>query len=150
MSRTIVIDKDLGWNKIQKGLFSLNNQTVKIGYWGQGDSPKTNIAARAAIHEFGTKDRRIPKRSFMRTSFDEQNKELMKKTNKLTDKFLVSKSLTGGFLKSIGLFMKEKIQDKIRNGDFKPLKPETIRKKGSSKPLIDKGQLVNSIDIKIE
>ena len=46
--------------------------------------------------------------------------------------------------------MKEKIQDKIRSGDFKPLKPETIRRKGSSKPLIDKGQMVNSINIKIE
>ena len=150
MSRTIVIDKDLGWNKIQKGLFSLNNQTAKIGYWGQGSSPKTNIAARAAVHEFGTKDRKIPRRSFMRTSFDEQNKELMGKINKLINKFLLSRGLTGNFLKSMGLFMKEKIQDKIRSGDFKPLKPETIRRKGSSKPLIDKGQMVNSINIKIE
>lgn len=49
-------------------------------------------------------------------------------------------------LKDIGIFQKDLIQDKIEEGDFTPNAESTIRKKGSSKPLIDTGRMRQSVN----
>lgn len=47
--------------------------------------------------------------------------------------------------------VKDTVQDKIRSGEgMKALKPSTIAKKGSSKPLIETGTLLDSISIDID
>ena len=55
-------------------------------------------------------------------------------------------------LRKAGAFLEGAIKQKITQGDpsWPPLKPETIKRKGSSKPLIDTGKLRASITHKVE
>lgn len=47
--------------------------------------------------------------------------------------------------------VKDTVQRRIKNGEgMKALKPNTIKKKGSSKPLIETGTLLDSISIEIK
>ncbi|AIY89894.1 phage virion morphogenesis protein [Geoglobus acetivorans] len=57
-----------------------------------------------------------------------------------------------GILIAAGSFLEGKVKEKITQGDpdWPPLKPETIRRKKSSKPLIDTGRLRDSITHKVE
>jgi len=55
-------------------------------------------------------------------------------------------------LRLVGAFLEGKVKLTIQQGrpEWPPLKPETIKRKGSSKPLIDTGKLMNSITHKVE
>ena len=55
-------------------------------------------------------------------------------------------------LRVAGAFLEGRIKEKITEGDpdWPPLRPETIKRKGSSKPLIDTGKLRASITHKVE
>lgn len=48
-------------------------------------------------------------------------------------------------LERAGIHLERAILEKIRSHIPPPLKPETVRRKGSSTPLIDTGQLIGSI-----
>ena len=48
-------------------------------------------------------------------------------------------------LSSIGDMLVGVTQNEIRDGEFEPNAPSTIRKKGSSKPLIDSGHMRQSV-----
>ena len=97
----------------------------------------------AAAHEFGNKH--LPERSFLRSSLLE-NKELYKRQLAALMKQVVRGEITPDeAYNKMGAIAAGKAQEVILNGDLAALKPETIRRKGSSKPLIDTGQLVQSI-----
>ena len=101
----------------------------------------------AAIwNEFGTSD--IPERSFVRTAFDKNRKKYEKKTEKLLVAIYSSKMTVERALDILGLMLENDIKDMIRNGSFEELSARTIAKKGSSKPLIDTGQMINSVRFK--
>lgn len=55
-------------------------------------------------------------------------------------------------LKLAGAFLEGKVKEKITHSDpsWPPLRPETIKRKGSSRPLIDTGRLRDSITHKVE
>lgn len=55
-------------------------------------------------------------------------------------------------LRIAGSFLEGKIKEKITlsDPDWPPLKPETIKRKKSSRPLIDTGRLRNSVTHKVE
>jgi len=55
-------------------------------------------------------------------------------------------------LRLAGVFLEGKIKETIQRGrsEWPPLKPATIKRKKSSKPLIDTGKLLNSITSKVE
>ena len=53
-------------------------------------------------------------------------------------------------LKKIGIFQKDLIQEKITEGEFAPNAASTVKKKGSSKPLIDTGRMRQSVNYVIK
>lgn len=53
-------------------------------------------------------------------------------------------------LEKVGLRLQAGVQEFIAFGDFAPLSPRTIARKGSSRPLIDTGQLRSAISYKVE
>ena len=53
-------------------------------------------------------------------------------------------------LKELGIFQKDLMQAEITEGDFVPNAPSTVRRKGSSKPLIDTGRMRQSVDYVIK
>lgn len=71
-----VKDIDLGWKKIKKELDLMNDSYVKIGVQeGSIARDGTMISTYAAANEFGAQGGRIPERSFMRSSHDENAKK---------------------------------------------------------------------------
>ena len=154
MARPVVVDIDLGYDAILAEIEELQRSTLLVGIQEQaktqsqtknGRTQKAglSVAEYAAKNEFGTRE--IPQRSFMRTAFDE-NLALIEKTvaiqyGKVIDGDI---SLQAG-LGIVGQVIVGLIQRKIRAITFPPNSPATIARKGSSKPLIDFGQMVKSV-----
>jgi len=52
-------------------------------------------------------------------------------------------------LNRVGVVAVGEVQEQIRRGDYKPNAESTIARKGSDKPLIDKGRLIQSISYEV-
>jgi len=138
-SSTIVVD--LGWNKILKNIKDLDGSSVDIGIFGNGGSASENLAERAAVHEFGTHSGKIPSRPFMRNAFDQNKKNLRKFIEKQYDRMIAGNQNASMVRKRTGEWFTGKVKEEITTGRFRPLSLLTITRKGSSKPLIDTGEM---------
>jgi hypothetical protein len=155
-----VIIKDLGWLRIQTELKRAKNSFTKSGLPENGKVEQTaqstkdaeraafkmsDLVTIAAANEFGAPRRKIPERSFMRSTFDETKGTVADLVGKEYDKILKGSSTVLVSLGRLGAYMKGAIQKKIQRGPFVANRPFTIERKGSSRPLIDTGQLRQSI-----
>lgn len=154
---TKVIDK--GWDKILLLLKRSDGAHVNVGVLSDESTwkkPKkhltstedANLASIAAFNEFGS--RSIPPRPFMKQSFDKNRTQV---NNFIADQYsevLAGKKTIDGALKLVGVFFEGKVKETIANGNFAANDPKTIRKKGSSKPLIDTGRLRQSISHEVK
>lgn len=154
-----VEDTDLGLNRIIVTLkeelsdvvikvgIQAKDKTVKRGKGGSIRNTDQPLAAIAAIHEFGLGG--MPQRSFLRSAFDE-NKPMI---NKMGD-HIVNSAIKGisteTALNQLGNVVQGMVQKKIVDGPFVPNSPATIKRKKSSRPLIDTGHLRQSIRYVIE
>ncbi|MDC9606857.1 hypothetical protein [Xenorhabdus griffiniae] len=102
----------------------------------------------AAAQEFGVPGY-IPERSFLRSTVDE-NKEKAAKllANSIRETLLTDGDKTAPFA-LVGEKMAGEVKRKIQAGIEPALNPKTVKRKGSSKPLIDTGQLVQSITYEV-
>lgn len=86
----------------------------------------------------------IPERSFLRSTFDERQDDIAQHAQRA-----VAAVVAGGdyneCIQKTGAYVQGLVQQKIRNGPFEPNKPSTVKRKGSSRPLIDTGHLRQSI-----
>lgn len=133
---------DRGWNEIQRKLRQLESKKVDVGLQGDAGS---DIVNRAFFNEFGTQD--IPERSFLRSTLTEKTNEIKNQAENLVQNLGTTDVEQG--LGRIGLYLETEIKKKVTNGNFTPNAPSTIKQKGSSKPLIDSGQMLNSIRFEI-
>lgn len=158
MKRAVVKDIDLGFDEIQKQVALLDGSYVLVGFQEgtkttlqtKGQRQKKSglsMAEIAAANEFGTK--MIPARPFMSTSFDENRAKINKAIQSEYSKILDGKSTTERSLGLIGLLGAKFIVQKIRAITSPPNSPHTIAIKKSSKPLIDFGQMVQSVRHKV-
>lgn len=135
--------------KFQKMLKELAEKEVRVGFQhGKAtEEDGTDICDIAAWNELGTVH--IPARPFLRQSVDDNlskiNSFLREKKNDL-----VRGASAEQVLKEIGIFQKDLIQEKITDGSFAPNAPSTIKKKHSSKPLIDTGRMRQSVNYEIK
>lgn len=110
---------------------------------GPTEDDGTPVALVAAVHEFGNKTN--PERSFLRAGI----RENLDKYRAITMRGLKS-TVKGGqsvekTLGMLGLAASSDVKKKITDGPFVANKASTIKRKGSSRPLIDTGQLRQSI-----
>lgn len=157
MSR--VEDKDLGLNRIIRTLNKdLDGVVVKVGVQakdkavrrGKGGSIRNTdqpLAVIAAIHEFGLGD--MPQRSFLRSAYDENLPVIDKMIQRVANGAVFGLG-TNAALNQLGNVVQGIVQRKIVDGPFVPNSPATIKRKKSSKPLIDTGHLRQSIRYVIE
>lgn len=136
-----VDDNDLGWKEIQKETLKLDGAHTDIGQFGSGGKPSKDIAARAAVQEFGTRDGRIPSRPFQRQTFKRNLKELKIEVEKGYDDIVTLKISARKMLEDTGEWYTTKMKEIFTEGTFKSLELATIKKKGSSRPLVDKGDM---------
>ncbi len=135
--------------KFQKMLKELAEKEVRVGFQhGKAvEDDGTDICDIAAWNELGTVH--IPARPFLRQSVDDN----LSKINSFLQekkKDLVHGASAEQVLKEIGIFQKDLIQEKITDGSFAPNAPSTVKKKGSSKPLIDTGRMRQSVNYEIK
>lgn len=158
MPRAVVRDTDLGFDEIQKQVALLDGSYVLVGFQ-EGETTRNQVKGQrlkkgglsmpeiAAVNEFGNDS--IPARPFMSTSFDENRAKINKAIQGEYGKILDGKSTTAKSLGLIGLLGVSFIQRKIRSIVSPPNSPRTIAIKKSSKPLIDFGQMVQSVRSKV-
>ena len=119
---------------------------AKAGYFAhdkgkdpyEGNNPPT-LEEVALWNEFGTE--RIPSRPFLRTA---QNKAI-KRGDNIVRVRMEENSDVEQICKDIGLMLQDEIKGQITHGTFVPNAPSTIKRKGSSHPLIDTGNLRQSV-----
>ena len=104
----------------------------------------------AAVHEFGAPEAGIPQRSFIRATVDARAGDIEK-----VQKAVAARALSGAItpdqaLDQIGAKVASFMQATINNGIAPALAEETVERKGSSKPLVDTGQLKSSITWQVE
>jgi len=145
----MITDKDYGWKELKKELQKLEKKPfTKVGILeGKGSKlyKKSSIKVIdvAVANEFGTAT--IPARPFMRKTYDENQTQYNRLFKRAYNNIIDGKSTVKISLGKIGLFAENKTKKRLRSGPWTPNAPRTIAKKKSSRPLIDTGQLVNSI-----
>ena len=129
----------------RKGLIKKGGTAKKSESKGKG----ATILEYAIFNEYGTS--RIPKRPFFRLSVGTQKaqNEIKEYLNTQIEN-IISGELTGqGAYDNLGTFVVQKIKKTIMSGNFAPNDAKTIKRKGSSTPLIDTHSLYNSISYEI-
>lgn len=154
---------DRGWNDIQKRVAQLATSTAFVTVGVQGPKAAANhqnstlsVGQIATIHEFGkviqTRYARIviPARSFIGATCDLYKDKIGQREVLLQQGFVLGKFGLVQSLELLGTYVVGLIKSRIARGIPPANKPSTIRRKGSSKPLIDTGQLRNSITYKVD
>jgi phage gpG-like protein len=146
------------WEELLRNAKSgLGGKRVKVGVLAShggndrhDDDPITMIEL-AAIHEFGAPAANIPERSFIRRTIEKNRSELVAMSAKLAQQILRGKLEPEAVLKILGEWAVAKVRAEITSGDGipPPLKPATIARKGSSRPLVDTGRLLGAIAYEI-
>lgn len=117
---------------------ALTQAAVEAGAGGA-----TNAEIAAALH-LGTAT--IPSRPFIRQAFLTRRGEFLALAQRLAKAFLLGKMSGEQVMGLLGAWGAGAIKATItRTGSFAPLAPSTIARKKSSRPLVDTGQLVNSV-----
>lgn len=142
-------DIDKGWSRIQRQLRQNKNVQVKVGiqsnsgYHREGDVPLTTIAA---VNEFGSSDGVIPERSFIRSTIDENQKKYLKWLKKAASDLMGPIAAVHKAFDVIGLKVASDMKRTMTQLKSPPNAPSTMKaKRGVNNPLVDTGQLRNSI-----
>ena len=107
------------------------------------------MAEIAAAHEYGCPEHNIPQRSFIRDTHDLNLKRNLELLKKLQEKIIKGELTSHQALTLLGEVASKQMVSRINEGIEPKLKAETVRRKGSSKPLVDTGQLKGSIGFKV-
>lgn len=118
---------------------------VRVGVFDGVGGGTGEIATIATIHEFGAPGASIPERSYIRATIRERKPELAVLMARVVRLMIQGKLDETRALELVGAWLAGAIKGRIVSGPFTPLKPRTIARKGSDKPLIDTGQLKNAV-----
>lgn len=148
----IVNDKVL--KKLIKDFKKLNAQSTRIGVLGSkgGNEDRDGITMveLAVVHELGAPDLGIPQRSFIRETFEDSKvkTELKEMFAKVVKSIIAGKLDADKAMEVLGHWGVSKIKNRITFGEgISPANaPYTIARKGSSRPLVDTGRLINAIN----
>ena len=136
---------------LDKVMSDLNNYLVKAGYFKQSVYPDgTPIAYVAAVQELGHTAGGIPPRPTLRPAFsDEHRAEYSKLVRLAVNNALKGIPLEEG-LAVLGEVVSARVKQNISSLSSPPLKDSTIRAKGSNKPLVDTGQMIQAVNYSVE
>lgn len=139
---------DMGIDKVLENVMELGGKQVKVGIQaGSGSHDGVNILDIAIYNHFGT--RNIPSRPFVSDCFDKNQGQISEAKKRIVYRVMEGMPASAG-LAQLGQWYQDVLKGHIRNGGWVPNAPATVKRKGSSRPLIDTGQLVNSVRWEIE
>lgn len=147
-----IVDKDHGYKALMKRIGEAGKARVLVGIQedeGGSHAGGATVADVAMFMEFGTVN--VPQRSFLRAWVDEKQAEIRKVMSKLAEGLVTGKTPNRFVaLDRFGLWAVGNIQARIVAGIDPPLAESTMRRKGSSTPLIDTGLLKSAIRHRVE
>lgn len=142
--------------QLKENVQLLEHAHVKVGVLGNKVARKDgglNNPTIGAVHEFGSLDKKIPARSWLRMPIMSKLPDVVKKIGRSTFNAIAAKNGIVTALETLGTEAYNVIQDAFNTGGFgtwAPLKPSTIRRKKSSAILIDTAQLRQSVSYAVE
>lgn len=146
MTKNVKID-DHVWRALRKRAVELARAYAKVGIVGtaatadHGGSSNVEIAI---AHELGTAT--IPRRSFIRQAMRQRPAEFRALAARLARAFIFGRMSVEQVMGLLGAWGAGAIKATITTtGTFAPLSPRTIARKGSSRPLVDTAQMLNSV-----
>lgn len=162
-----IIDNRKEWDRIRKEIVLFKNGKTSIGFFTGGNDPSKDLATRAMVQEYGaripvtkkmkgffaykfgiqlkTKMIRIPARPFQRRTFDNNQGMIQKMINMFYGKVIDGKLSAKQALSQLGEWYRGLTIVAVRSGGFAPNAPLTIKQKKSSRPLVDSGEMINSL-----
>ena len=137
--------------KLEGKIAEIMGLSVVVGVTAKSNarSDELNNADLAMIHEFGIPAHNIPERSFLRKPLINNAEAVANLAKNAIGKFIAGEMSAAEALGVIGEEAKGISKEAVTNGISPALKPATIKRKKSSKPLIDTGQLLNSITYEV-
>lgn len=147
MTATIKQTNPNAIHKIYERMNHSGAKEVAVGFpagMAQAYPDGTPVASVAAWNVYGVPQNNIPARDFMglaRQDIVTHQKEIVQKINgrQLTEEG------TEKILTALGMLAQKDIQKAIVDLDTPPNDPKTIKRKGSSNPLIDTGHMLQSV-----
>ena len=146
-------DNDKGWRNIKRQFNPPKDTHGVVGILASEadrDDEFDNVSI-GTVHEFGLPERGIPERSFIRATIDAGVMKYRRLSKTLMQRELQvphTASLKNA-LRLLGEKLRADIIAHINKGIEPENAPETIARKGSSKPLIDTAQMKQSINYEI-
>lgn len=147
---------DRGYKRIINNLDEIKGSFVTIGVHsgesaynvGYGD---VEVALVALVNEFGSKDKRVPERSFLRETFDVNYAQWRKETRDLLWEVIKGKITPEKALKRLGIKMSIEVQNTIVKKATPPNAASTVSKKPEvgNNPLIHTRKLQRSIAFQV-
>lgn len=155
MGKSGIQDIDRGWQRIKRETAALSRKAVKVGI--QSDAGG-DIIKRAFFNEYGTAGGAsgggwggpVPARPFVSTAFDENRDDLHAMKARLWDGLMLGRVGADQAAALLGEHHQNQVQGKITSIQTPPNAAVTIEKKGSTNPLIDTGQMRQSVRYEVE
>lgn len=131
---------------ILRELNKLMGSAIEVGIFGESGS---EILLRATVNEFGAPSVNIPERSFIRAGYDRYKSTFRQEMISIIPAVVQGRISAERVLDILGESFVTKIRQYLIELDTPPNAESTIRKKGSSNPLIDTGQMRDSITYRV-
>jgi HK97 gp10 family phage protein len=151
-----VVDIDHGWKALKKSLTAAAHRGsyVKVGVLGKGGGRAgdgLSNAELAAVQEFGTMNGHIPARPFIGATYDMNRGKYVEQIRKDLGKVLEGKRTIEQTLARAGLKFSSDVKSVVVGDQwhFAPNAADTVRKKGSDRPLVDTGRMINSVSYEV-
>jgi hypothetical protein len=136
-------------------LSRLKGRRVEVGWFDDTYPSGKSVSAVMMINEYGAVLNRngkltvIPARPWLRyaqENFRNKRKDVEDRVfSRLHERQIPPREA----MLQIGQAIKRSIVSSIKNGPWAPNSPYTVARKGSDKPLIDTGQAISTVDIRI-
>lgn len=136
---------DHGFDNIIRQALKLDGKGVKVGIRrGKGSHDGTDMLDIAVYNHFGTST--IPARPFISDCAEKNAGQIQEAQKRLVYRVYQGSLSADGALAQLGAWYVNVQKGHILHGGWTPNAPATIKRKGSNKPLVDTGQLVNTVD----
>lgn len=150
---TVTVTREEG---VKTMLRALGGKTLHVGILGRDGSSAEEpggitLAQLGAVLEFGTADGHIPARHWLQGTLAERRADLAALSVRLLRRVLAGSLTVDAYHRIIGEQLVSWTKERIATGEGlqPPNAPSTIARKGSSRPLVDHGQFVNSISYEV-
>lgn len=140
-----------GLKALEARIRAMGKKKVVIGVPAETNGDRKDglsNATIAAAHEFGVPGY-IPERSFLRSTLGENKEKAVGLLIRGLKADIAQGDFSGKAFSVVGEKLSAEVKRKIQSGISPALDPKTVKRKGSSKPLIDTGNLLQSITYEV-